>query len=199
MKPVLRVGGLHTIDADLPAFRPTHLIGILDPTMAEPDAYAAWRPATDLTLLRFLDRERAADGPAPAHVEAALAAIDRALAAARGHAARLFIHCHAGASRSTATAYLALLRQHGPAAAEAAFAELLRLTNKPWPNRRIVELADAVLAARGRLLAPLDAYRETYPNRLRAYKRLHRRRAARDPSYGERLGIARHPEKLLIR
>jgi len=188
MTPVLRVGGLHTIDADLPAFRPTHLIGILDPTMAEPAAYAAWRPGADLTLLRFLDREHAENGPAASHVETALAAIDRALASA-AEDARLFIHCHAGASRSTATAYLALIRQYGPSEAEAAFAALLQLTNKPWPNRRIVELADTALAARGRLLAPLDLYRSRYPNRLDAYKRLHRRRAALDPAYGVRLGI----------
>lgn len=97
MNPALRVGGLHTIDTDLPAFRPTHLIGILDPAMAEPAAYAAWRPG--------------------------------------------------------------------------------------------VELADAALAARGRLLAPLDRYRGRYPNRLDAYKRLHRRRAALDPAYAARLGI----------
>jgi len=189
MNPALRVGGLHTIDTDLPAFRPTHLIGILDPAMAEPAAYAAWRPGADLTLLRFLDRERPEDGPEASHVETALAAIDRALAAASGDDARLFIHCHAGASRSTATAYLALVRLQGPSAAEAAFAALLELTNKPWPNRRIVELADAALAARGRLLAPLDRYRGRYPNRLDAYKRLHRRRAALDPAYAARLGI----------
>ncbi len=201
MKPRIRVGGLHTIAADLESFAPTHLIGILDPQMPEPEAYAPLRSRADLTLLRFLDRDRPEEGPASHHVVESLAAIDRALAAARTGPARLFIHCHAGASRSTATAYLALVRQHGPAAADAAFAELLAITNKPWPNRRIVALADAILAARGRLLAPLDAYRAAHPNRLEAYVRLHYRRARRDPGYGDRLGMragpghrARHPQ-----
>lgn len=193
MKPQIRVGGLHTIAADLERFLPTHLIGILDPTMPEPAAYAPLRARADFTLLRFLDHERPEEGPASHHVVESLAAIDRALAAARSGPSRLFIHCHAGASRSTATAYLALVRQHGPSAAEAAFAELLAITNKPWPNRRIVALADAILAARGRLLAPLDAYRSAHPRRLQAYIRLHYRRARRDPAYGERLGMAGWP------
>ena len=193
MKPQIRVGGLHTIAADLEAFAPTHLIGILDPEMPEPEAYAPLRARADLTLLRFLDRDRPEEGPASHHVVDSLAAIDRALAAARTGPSRLFIHCHAGASRSTATAYLALVRQHGPAAADAAFAELLAITNKPWPNRRIVALADAILVARGRLLAPLDAYRTDHPNRLEAYVRLHYRRARQDPGYGDRLGMRHWP------
>jgi hypothetical protein len=60
---------------------------------------------------------------------------------------------------------------------------------KPWPNRRLVEFADAHLGARGRLLAPLDEYRAQNPQRLRAYLRLHLRRAERDPAYGEKLGM----------
>jgi len=193
MKPAIRVGGLHTIDADVAAFRPTHLIGILDPAMPEPAAYAAARGMAEMALLRFLDHDEVEDGPAEHHVETSLAMIDRALAAARAAPARLFIHCHAGASRSTATAYLALVRSHGPDAAEAAFAELLAITNKPWPNRRIVSLADALLEARGRLLAPLDRYRGLNPRRPKAYLRLHLRRALADPAYGRQLGIGDWP------
>src|SRR5262249_62072247 len=121
------------------------------------------------------------------HVAAMLTLIERALAVPAG---RLFIHCHGGVSRSTATAYAALVRRHGAAQAEESFAALLRLTNKPWPNRTIVGHADAQLGAGGRMLAALDAYRREHPQRLDAYLRLHRRRAARDPVYGEMLGVA---------
>lgn len=193
MRPEIRVGGLHTIDADLAAFRPTHLIGILDPAMPEPTAYAAARTSAEMALLRFLDHDRPEEGPAIHHVETSLAMIDRALAASRSGPARLFIHCHAGASRSTATAYLALARGRGPDEADAAFAELLSITNKPWPNRRIVALADELLGARGRLLEPLDRYRADYPLRPQAYLRLHLRRARADPAYGQRLGIGAWP------
>jgi len=180
----LRVGGLHTIDADLPSFRPTHLIGILDPAMPDPAAYAHEPASRDALVLRFRDSE---DGPLADHVAAMLTLIERALAAP---AARLFIHCHGGVSRSTATAYAALVRRHGAAQAEESFAALLRLTNKPWPNRTIVRHADALLGVGGRMLAALDAYRREHPQRLDAYLRLHRRRAARDPVYGEMLGVA---------
>lgn len=196
MKPAIRVGGLHTIDADLSSFRPTHLIGILDPAMPEPEAYVSARTMAEMTLMRFLDHDRPEEGPALAHIETSLGAIDRAVAAARSGPARLLIHCHAGASRSTATAYLALVRQHGIDAAEAAFAELLTLTNKPWPNRRIVALADELLAARGRLLAPLEAYRAAHPQRPQAYLRLHLARARQDPGYGVKLGVGSWPVRM---
>ncbi len=184
----LKVGGLHTIDADLPSFRPTHLIGILDPSMPEPAAYARESESRYSLVMRFRDSEAGVDGgPSETHVAAMLAMIERALVVP---SARLFIHCHAGASRSTATAYAALVRRDGAARAEDSFAELLRLTNKPWPNRTIVRHADDLLDAGGRMLAALDAYRRAHPLRLEAYIRLHLIRAARDPAYGEMLGVA---------
>ena len=184
----LKVGGLHTIAADLPSFRPTHLIGILDPAMPEPPAYAHEPASRDALVMRFRDSEAGADdGPQADHVAAMLALIERALVAPSG---RLFIHCHGGVSRSTATAYTALVRRNGAARAGESFAELLRLTNKPWPNRTIVRHADELLGAGGRMLAALDAYRSAHPQRLEAYLRLHRIRAARDPVYGEMLGVA---------
>jgi predicted protein tyrosine phosphatase len=184
----LKVGGLHTIDADLPSFRPTHLIGILDPAMPEPPAYAQDPDSRDALVMRFRDSEAVGDdGPQQDHVVAMLTMIERALAAPSG---RLFIHCHAGASRSTATAYTALVRRAGVARAEDSFAELLRLTNKPWPNRTIVGHADELLGAGGRMLAALDAYRRAHPLRLEAYIRLHHIRAARDAVYSDKLGVA---------
>ena len=184
----LRVGGLHTIDADLPSFRPTHLIGILDPSMPEPPAYAHEPASRDALVMRFRDYEAGVDGgPQEDHVAAMIAMIERALVVPSG---RLFIHCHAGASRSTATAYTALVRRNGARRPEDSFAELLRLTNKPWPNRTIVRHADELLGAGGRMLAALDAYRSAHPLRLEAYIRLHHIRAARDPAYGDKLGVA---------
>jgi predicted protein tyrosine phosphatase len=184
----LKVGGLHTIDADLPSFRPTHLIAILDPAMPAPTAYAHDPASRDALVMRFRDSEAGVDGgPQEDHVAAMLTLIERALAAP---SRRLFIHCHAGASRSTATAYAALVRRDGAGRAEDSFAELLRLTNKPWPNRTIVRHADELLGAGGRMLTALDAYRRAHPLRLEAYIRLHHIRAARDPAYGDKLGVA---------
>ena len=187
----LRVGGLHTIAADLPSFRPTHLIGILDPAMPDPAAYAHEPASRDALVMRFRDSEAGGeDGPQEDHVATMLALIERALVVPSG---RLFIHCHGGVSRSTATAFAALVRRDGAARAEDSFAELLRLTTKPWPNRTIVRHADDLLGAGGRMLAALDDYRRAHPQRLAAFIRLHRIRAARDPVYGEMLGVASWP------
>src|SRR5262249_61342284 len=107
----LKAGALHPTDPDLPRSRPPPLIGILDPAMPEPPAYAHGPESRDALVMRFRDSEAGVDGgPSQSHVAAMLAMIERALAAPSG---RLFIHCHAGASRSTATAYAALVRRHG--------------------------------------------------------------------------------------
>lgn len=156
----IRVGGLHTIPTDIPVFRPTHMIGILDPQMPEPDIYGHQREARISLLLRFLDIEAAEPhGPAADHVDQIIGFIDRVCTESRRAPARLLIHCHAGVSRSTASAYLARARELGLDRADEAFRDLLRITVHPWPNRRLVQLADEVLSAGGRLLAPLDAYR----------------------------------------
>ena len=55
-----------------------------------------------------------------------------------------------------------------------AFRALLRVTSNPWPNRRLVALADDALGAKGRLLAPLDAYREANIDRLESMMAYHR-------------------------
>lgn len=88
---------------------------------------------------------------------------------------RVIVHCNAGASRSTAVALFLLASdsKHTPCSA---FADLLRMTNKPWPNDRIVSLADDMLDLRGRLIEELRDYKRSYPRRLDAYRRLNRRR-----------------------
>ncbi|HEX5377223.1 MAG TPA: hypothetical protein VFW47_01540, partial [Phenylobacterium sp.] len=90
--------------------------------------------------------------------------------------ARLISHCHMGASRSTAAAYLALGLHHGPGAETEAFDAFLRVANKPWPNHRMIALADQVLGRGGALVAPLDAYRRANPRRIMAYRRLNLKR-----------------------
>ena len=57
----------------------------------------------------------------------------------------MLVHCHMGASRSTATALIALAVLHGPGNEARAFADLLTITNKPWPNYNIVAMADDLL------------------------------------------------------
>jgi predicted protein tyrosine phosphatase len=165
----IRIGGLHSIAAAIPEFRPTHLIGILDPLHPQPACYGHERSARTMLLLRFLDIDAAEpDGPAAFHAERIIDFIDRLREDCGRSRPRLLVHCHAGISRSTATAYIALARELGLDRAEEAFAQLLQVAVNPWPNRRLVSLADEALSAGGRLLAPLDAYRAANRWRLLA-------------------------------
>ena len=123
----------------------------------------------------FFDVEDAsADGPITQVVEDLLEFLSEW--AQSGDDQRLLSHCHMGASRSTAAAYLATALRHGPGAEPEVFNAFLSFTNKPWPNLKIVALADDILARKGALVAPLLAYREAYPNRIGAYHRLNLRR-----------------------
>ena len=165
----VRIGGLHSIGTDIVEFRPTHLLGILDPLYPEPTCYDHERGSRTMLLLRFFDIDVAEpDGPAAGHVESIIAFADKLRIDCERCRPRLLVHCHAGISRSTATAYIALARELGLDRAEEAFQHLLQVTATPWPNRRLVTLADDALNADGKLLAPLDAYRTANRHRLLA-------------------------------
>ena len=65
--------------------------------------------------------------------------------------APMMIHCYAGISRSTATAFITACL-HNPGADEHEIAQALREASPAaWPNRRFVALADEALARGGRM------------------------------------------------
>ena len=69
----------------------------------------------------------------------------------------LLVHCWAGISRSTATAFV-LACERNPHVAEHDIAlRLRRASRTACPNRRIVALADALLGRSGRMLLAIDA------------------------------------------
>jgi predicted protein tyrosine phosphatase len=69
--------------------------------------------------------------------------------------ARLIVHCHHGQSRSPAALFVLLAVALGPGREAEAFA-------RPWPNRRLILVADARLARAGALVRELDGYRERF-------------------------------------
>jgi predicted protein tyrosine phosphatase len=84
--------------------------------------------------------------------------VERVLAFVRGwdRAAPLVVHCYAGISRSTASAFAAacMLNPHKD---EVAIARQIRAASPiAQPNRLIVGLADRVLGRDGRMLRALD-------------------------------------------
>jgi predicted protein tyrosine phosphatase len=69
----------------------------------------------------------------------------------------MVVHCWAGISRSTATAF-AIACERNPHADELEIAlRMRRASPSAYPNRRIVALADAILDRRGRMVAAVEA------------------------------------------
>jgi len=133
------------------------VLSILDPGHPEPEAFQAYAPHRR-TNLRFHDVVLPAEGcalPARGDVRRILE-FGMALGAA-ADARHLLVHCYAGVSRSTAAAAI-LMAQANPGEEERAFLALMEIRPRAWPNSRMVELADELLARGGALRAGLDAY-----------------------------------------
>ncbi len=116
------------------------------------------RPASVLEAnhlrIQVDDINEPADGfVAPSHDH-----VERALAFVRNwdRAAPMVIHCHAGISRSTASAFMAACALN-PHRDEFSIARQIRAASPTaYPNRLIVSLADQVLGRDGRMIRALD-------------------------------------------
>ncbi|MBN9243774.1 MAG: protein tyrosine phosphatase [Mesorhizobium sp.] len=175
---VLRVSALFAgrVHADVADYRPTHVVSLLDPAI-DPAKVPAFGETRTLQR-RFNDGDAPTAFPLTTDLMREIVGFleDWSERLKAGGDARLLVHCHMGASRSTAVALVALAVAHGESREAVAFADLLRITNKPWPNIHVVRLGDAILRRGGALIAELERYREANPNRLAAYRRLNNRR-----------------------
>ena len=89
--------------------------------------------------------------PSLDHVEQALAFVRK-----WDRAAPLVIHCYAGISRSTASAFMTVCALN-PHRDEISIAKQIRAASpSAYPNRLIVSLADRALGRQGRMLRALD-------------------------------------------
>ena len=123
----------------------SHVISILDPDHPLPAAIAAYGDHARLDL-RFHDViEETAEQVAPGTDD-----IRRILTFGRGLPAaeriRLLVHCHAGISRSTAAMALVLAQAHPEQPAADLLQHILSKREKAWPNLRMLELGDRLLA-----------------------------------------------------
>ena len=174
----VRVSALYEgrVYADFHEFRPTHIISLLDPAIER----AKIPSFPDALLLQryFNDGDKPSEYPLTPDLMLEIVAFlrDWFTLLQRGAEPRLLVHCHMGASRSTAVALVALAIAQGEHQEAEAFADLLKITSKPWPNPNVVSLADDILQREGRLVDQLKRYRTGYPNRLAAYRRLNSRR-----------------------
>ena len=145
----------------------THVLSILDPEWPEPTAFAAFAAHRRLAL-RFHDIiEPTPERLAPSREDVArLLAFGRELGTTGSH---LLVHCHAGISRSTASAALILAQAHPELTAREALESVAQLRPRAWPNLRILEFGDALLGRDGEIVAAAGA--------------IYRRVLDRDPSF----------------
>jgi predicted protein tyrosine phosphatase len=150
---MIHVCSLADLPATVAATGARHILTVMgDVTrVTRPEAV----PETNHLMIRMDDITEPADGfvaPCVAHVEQALAFVRR-----WDRAAPLVIHCYAGISRSTASAFMAACALN-PHRDETAIARQMRAASpSAYPNRLIVDLADRALGRNGRMVRALDA------------------------------------------
>lgn len=143
--------------ADHGAAGVTHVLSILDPGWPDPEAIARF-PAHRRIALRFHD----VIAPCPGAVVPRQQDVGRLLefgreAMAAGPLAHLLIHCHAGVSRSTASAALLLAQAEPARPADDIVAEITRQRPRAWPNLLLVEYGEQALGRAGELVPAITA------------------------------------------
>ena len=139
--------GLAEVPAVIKARRPSHMVTLLDP--ASMIATPAGIEATNHLRLGVNDIAEPMEGMIPPDEQLVhdLLAFGRRW---KGDAPML-IHCWAGISRSTASAFV-LACERNPEADEQQMALLMRRAARhASPNRRIIALADDIMGRRGRM------------------------------------------------
>lgn len=132
----------------------THVVSILDPDAPEPAAFATF-PRHKRLELRFndvIDPHLGYVLPHSRDVESLLE-FGREL----GPQSHALIHCHAGQSRSTASASLLIAQARPDLAPERIYAGIVRARPRAWPNLKIIELGDTLLGRGGVLVAAVGA------------------------------------------
>jgi predicted protein tyrosine phosphatase len=74
----------------------------------------------------------------------------------------ILVHCFAGMSRSTACAYIALCALNPKVREDRIAIVMQRLSATATPNRRLVALADDILARGGRMISAVSEMRSTF-------------------------------------
>ena len=133
--------------------KPSHAISLLDPGTAFPTLHGL--ASHRHFQLGIHDVEVELDGHDVCNPHRMRAILD--FVSDWDRAEPMLIHCYAGISRSTATAYITAC-MHNPDIEESAIADALRQASATAsPNRRFIALADAALGRGGRMSAAVEA------------------------------------------
>jgi predicted protein tyrosine phosphatase len=137
----------------------THVLSLLDPGWPEPELIRNFDLERRLRL-HFHDVIEPMPGwiaPERWDVELLLAfgrkLNQTASPGAQTDETHLLVHCHAGLSRSTASAILLLAQSYPSRPAHDVVGQIIRLRPQAWPNLRIIELGDALLGRDGEIVA----------------------------------------------
>lgn len=142
--------------------QPAALISLLDPDSAFPQPAPPIARHLRVEINDIVEPEPGFTHPETRHV---LKILDF-LEAWRPDREALLVHCYAGISRSTATAFTAACL-HNPGVDEAAIAMALRAASPTaTPNRRLVALADAELGRGGRMVRAVEAIGKGLPTAI---------------------------------
>lgn len=140
----------------------THVLSILDPGWPEPEPIRNFDLERRLKL-HFHDVIEPMPGwiaPERWDVELLLAfgrkLTQSAETASQANGTHLLVHCHAGLSRSTASAILLLAQSYPSKPAHDIVGQIIRLRPQAWPNLRIIELGDALLGRDGEIIASVS-------------------------------------------
>ena len=151
--PTLHVCPLSRLHDTVVATRASHVVSLMGPgaEVQRPAAIAAERHL----FIGVSDIAEPREGyvlPAAEHIETLLGFVR-----AWGRESPLVLHCWAGISRSTASAFTAMCL-YNPDVDELKLAQQLRsLSHVATPNRRIVAFADDIMGRRGRMVDAVDA------------------------------------------
>lgn len=151
--PVIHVCPLSRLDDTVTTSRASHLVTLVSAgtVMTRPAAIAEDRHLS-LFMHDIVEPMEGHVLPGPEHVEPLLAFVR-----SWGREAPLVIHCWAGISRSTASAFVAACAL-APERDEAVIARALRAASPmATPNRRIVAVADDLLGRNGRMVDAVAA------------------------------------------
>lgn len=144
---------LYDVEAVAAERRPSHVITLLDPgTPCETPAGLLRERHLRLDVYDVTTSFSGMEPAAPAVMERILD-----FAADWDETQPMLIHCFAGISRSTATAFAVACARSEGADERAIALALRRAAPHANPNRHIVRLADAILHRHGRMTAALDA------------------------------------------
>jgi predicted protein tyrosine phosphatase len=134
-------------------YKPARVVSLLDPEMTFPETGPAYADKHLRVKIHDITEDaQYSVAPGEEHIEALLDFIG-----AWEEQEPLLVHCYAGISRSTATAFISAC-MHNPDTDEMSVAQALRAASPTaTPNRRLVQLADKALGRKGQMLYAVES------------------------------------------